>query len=223
MSRFARLDARVLPRARTELSAVDPALGVWIARTRPTAPPPSSSHLRALVRAILSQQLSNAAARTVCARALALCRNPRAPRPEELLALDEAALRGAGVSRPKIRALRSLAEAWIDGALARCAFHRLAEEEIVERLCTVKGIGRWTAEMFLLFSLRRADVWSAGDLALAAGVRRLLAEPKLTAVDAALHAERWRPWRSLAALTCWRIAHWREAASEPGTSALASR
>jgi DNA-3-methyladenine glycosylase II len=223
VSRFARLDAGSLPRARTELTIIDPALGAWIARTRPIAPPPSSSHLRALVRAILSQQLSNAAARTVCARALALCGNPRAPRAEEFLELDEAALRGAGVSRPKIRALRSLAEAWTEGALRRCAFHRLGEEEIVERLCTVKGIGRWTAEMFLLFSLRRADVWSAGDLALAAGVRRLLAAPALTAADAALHAERWRPWRSLAALTCWRIAHWREAAGETNSSALASR
>jgi DNA-3-methyladenine glycosylase II len=132
-------------------------------------------------------------------------------------------LRGAGVSGPKIRALRSLAIAFTSGELARCAFHRLPDEEIVQRLCTVKGIGRWTAEMFLLFSLRRADVWAPGDLALAAGVRRLIGAAELDGEEAALIAERWRPWRSLAALTCWRIAHWREAEPPPRPSALGAR
>ncbi|MBK9384346.1 MAG: DNA-3-methyladenine glycosylase 2 family protein [Planctomycetes bacterium] len=223
MSRFARLDARTFSRARRELAAADPTLGAWIARVRPTSPPPASSHFRSLVRAILSQQLSNAAARTVCERALALCRKARAPQPEELLALDEGALRGAGVSGPKIRALRSLATAFSSGELARCAFHRLSDEEIVQRLCTVKGIGRWTAEMFLLFSLRRADVWAPGDLALAAGVRRLIGVAELSGEEAARLAERWRPWRSLAALTCWRIAHWREDERPTRSSALGTR
>ncbi|MBL8898745.1 MAG: DNA-3-methyladenine glycosylase 2 family protein [Planctomycetes bacterium] len=223
MSRFTRLDARTLPRARRELTAADPALGAWIARVRPVHPPPASSHFRSLVRAILSQQLSNAAARTVCERTLALCRNARAPQPAEFLALEESALRGAGVSGPKIRALRSLATEFTSGALARCAFHRLPDEEIVQRLCTVKGIGRWTAEMFLLFSLRRADVWAPGDLALAAGVRRLIGATELDGAEAARLAESWRPWRSLAALTCWRIAHWREDDVPPRSSALAAR
>lgn len=209
MSTFPRLDASCWAVARTALMQADSALATWIERVGEPELPATSSHFRSLVRAILAQQLSNAAARTVCERTLALCANPRAPQPAEFLQLTEEALRTTGVSRPKIRALQALASAFHDGHLARCAFHRLPDAVILEKLCLVKGIGPWTAQMFLLFSLRRADVWAPGDLALVAGVRRIAEDPALDAAGAAEYAQRWQPWRSLAALYCWRIAHWR--------------
>ena len=156
---------------------------------------------RALLGAIVSQQISKAAAQTVWDR-LAAAAHPLCP--ETNLALDEDALRAAGLSRQKADYARCLADAVITGAVDLDGLAGLPDEAIVEQLIALRGIGRWSAEVYLLFALGRPDVLPADDLALMIGAQRLkrLADrPNRTALTNI--AEAWRPWRGPAALLLW--------------------
>ncbi|MEZ6197685.1 MAG: DNA-3-methyladenine glycosylase 2 family protein [Planctomycetota bacterium] len=204
---MSRLDAAALTRARRDLARRDPALGAWIRHLGPVEIRRRGSHFTALARALIAQQLSNKAAATIITRCFAHFERPHRPTPEEMLALGSDELRAAGVSRQKEDYLRALAEAFVDGPLARVRFSTLEDEAIVERLVAIKGIGRWTAEMFLLFALARPDVFAEGDLALRRGIERLEGRGALTPAECGRVAERWRPWRSVASLYLWRIAH----------------
>ena len=158
----------------------------------------------ALLRSIVGQQLSTRAARTIYTRVCALF-DDCVPSPTQLLAADPDALRGAGLSRAKVTYLRDLAEHVEDGRLELDRLGDLAEEEIVAELTGVKGLGRWTAEMFLMFHLGRPDVLPVGDLGIrraverAYGLAQLPAAPELERI-----AEPWRPQRTLACLYLWR-------------------
>jgi len=191
------------------LGAADPAMGALVAelgpldeqarrRGRPDEP------YGALLRAIVGQQLSTKAARTIYERLIALF-GDRAPAPEELLAVDEDELRSVGLSRAKASYLRSLAQHVVDGELELDRLRDLEDEEVTAQLTAVKGLGRWTADMFLIFHLGRPDVLPVGDLGvrrgaqLAYGLDELPDAAELTAL-----AEPWRPYRSLAALYLWR-------------------
>lgn len=158
----------------------------------------------ALLRSIVGQQLSTKAARTIYTRVCALF-DDCVPSPAQLLAADPDALRGAGLSRAKVAYLRDLAEHVEDGRLELDRLDDLADEEIVAELTAIKGLGRWTAEMFLMFHLGRPDVLPVGDLGIrraverAYGLAQLPAEPELERI-----AEPWRPQRTLACLYLWR-------------------
>lgn len=155
-----------------------------------------------LCQAILAQQVSGAAARTIIGRVRALYADRRFPNPQAVLGMSDDAFRAAGVSRQKSRYLRALAESFARGGLKGTRFSRLADGEIVERLTAVVGIGRWTAEMFLIFSLRRRDVFPLDDL----GIRKAMARLFRVSDEAAMkrRAERWRPYRTAASLYLWR-------------------
>ena len=156
----------------------------------------------ALLRAIVGQQLSVASAGAIWARLEAAVR-PMAP--EALLALDENALRILGLSRPKIRYARALAGQCASGALALERLEEMADEDAVAALVAVKGVGRWTAEVYLLFALGRRDVLPAGDLALQSAAQRLFVLPERPAPAGLLErAEIWRPWRGAVAHLLWR-------------------
>lgn len=158
----------------------------------------------ALLRAIVGQQLSTKAARTIYTRLCALF-GDRVPQPRELLAADTDALRGAGLSRAKVAYLRDLAEHVEDGRLELHRFDELAEEEIVAELTAVKGLGRWSADMFLMFHLRRADVLPVGDLGIRRAVERAYELAELPGpAELERIAEAWRPQRTLACLYLWR-------------------
>lgn len=158
----------------------------------------------ALLRAIVGQQLSTKAARTIYERLIGLF-GDRAPEPEELLAVDEDELRSVGLSRAKANYLRSLAQHVVDGELELDRLRELEDEEVIAQLTAVKGLGVWTAHMFLLFHLGRPDVLPVGDLGvrrgaqLAYGLDELPDAAALTAI-----ADPWRPHRSLASLYLWR-------------------
>jgi DNA-3-methyladenine glycosylase II len=158
----------------------------------------------ALLRSIVGQQLSTKAARTIYTRVCALF-DDCVPSPAQLLAADPDALRGAGLSRAKVAYLRDLAEHVEDGRLELDRLDELEDEEIVAELTAVKGLGRWTAEMFLMFHLGRPDVLPVGDLGIrraverAYGLAQLPAAPELERI-----AEPWRPQRTLACLYLWR-------------------
>jgi DNA-3-methyladenine glycosylase II len=158
-----------------------------------------------LVDAIGSQQLSVRAAATIVDRLAALGPGGRRPTPAELLALPEEALRACGLSGAKTRYVRDLAGRWESGELRPHALPGMDDEEVVETLTRVKGIGRWTAEMVLIFSLGRPDVLPVDDLGLRTAVQRLYGlSDRPGRADLTAIGEVWRPFRSAATLFLWR-------------------
>jgi DNA-3-methyladenine glycosylase II len=155
-----------------------------------------------LCRAVIAQQVSSAAARTISGRVSGLYPQRRYPDPASILATPAEALRSAGLSRQKARYLHALAEAFANGPLAGVRFSRLDDAAIVERLTRVVGIGRWTAEMFLIFSMRRPDVFPIDDLGIRRGMERFFGVADGAA--AVERAEVWRPYRTVASLYLWR-------------------
>lgn len=154
-----------------------------------------------LVHIILEQQVSLASARAAYGRLLSLA-SPLTP--EAFLALGDAELKGVGFSRQKILYARHLAESVTTGRLNLEAFARMDDAEVKRALTALKGIGAWTADIYLLMSLRRADAWPAGDLALAVAlqeIKGLHARP--TPLELSAFAEGWRPWRAVAARLLW--------------------
>ena len=160
-------------------------------------------HYTTLVRSITGQQLSVRAAATIFGRVLDLF-GGTPPTPEQLLGADEDALRAAGLSRAKVAYLRSLAEHVLDGSLELERFGDLGDDEVMRELVAIKGIGEWTAHMFLMFQLGRPDVLPVGDLGIRRAIERLYG---LDAIPAPAETERiaepWRPWRSLACRYLW--------------------
>ena len=165
---------------------------------------PAHDHYGALLRAIVGQQLSVSAARSIYVR-LTDRYDGRTPSPAQLLEDDPEALRAAaGLSRPKVAFLRDLAERLESGRLRLDDIEDVPDEEVVRRLIEVKGVGQWTVDMYLLFHLRRPDVLPVGDLGirraamLAYGLRKLPQPPRLVKL-----AHPWRPWRSVASWYLW--------------------
>ncbi len=156
-----------------------------------------------LVRTIVGQQLSTKAARSIYNR-LAAIFGERPPTPEELLAADEDELRAAGLSRPKIRYLRDLASHVLTGEVDFDSMHALSDEEVSARITAVKGLGQWSADMFLMFHLSRPDVLPVGDLGIRRAVERAYELPEMPDPDALrILAEPWRPHRTLASFYLW--------------------
>jgi len=160
-------------------------------------------HFTTLLRAIVGQQLSAKAAETIWLRLVALHPDGRKIAPEDVLAMDEQLMRGAGLSNAKVAYAKDLATHVVDGRLKLSRMGRLPDEEIVAELVAVNGIGRWTAEMFMMFRLGRPDVWAIGDLGLRNAASKLYGiEPTKANLEAV--AEPWRPWRSVASWYLWR-------------------
>ena len=170
----------------------------------PSRPPPGD-HYAALVRSIVGQQLSVVAARSIYRRLLEHF-GGRPPTPEEVLAADPDEMRlAAGLSRAKTAYLRSLAEHVIAGELELDRLDDLPDDEVLAELVAVKGIGEWSAHIFLMFQLERPDVLAVGDLGVRRAVERAYALPALpTAAELTELAEPWRPWRSVACRILWR-------------------
>ncbi len=163
-----------------------------------------AEHYGALVRSIVGQQLSTKAARSIYTR-LTDRYGGRAPTPEEILADDPDEVRvAAGLSRAKIGFLRSLAEHVLDGSLKLERLDELPDEEVIAELVAVKGLGPWTAHMFLMFHLGRPDVLPVGDLGLRRAIKNRYALDELpAAAEMERIAEPWRPHRTLACLYLW--------------------
>jgi DNA-3-methyladenine glycosylase II len=172
----------------------------------PRLRPPHDSHFAALVRAIVYQQLAGAAAAAIHGRLTAALDG--AVEPEGLLALSPEALRAVGLSANKVASLRDLATKVLDGTviLAPRRLARVSDEEVIARLSTVRGIGTWTAEMFLIFQLRRLDVWPTGDLGVRRGYGLAWKMPMPSARELEPLGEPFRPYRSVVAWYCWRAA-----------------
>jgi len=200
------MDQPALERALDHLRRVDPVLGRLIDRVGrlPPGPRTEGTHLGAIARAIVFQQLSGRAASTIHGRFEAIF-GGRAPTAEELLAAPDEQLRAAGLSRAKVVYLKDLARRVVDGMLPVERLHELEDQALLEALTGVKGIGRWTAQMFLLFRLGRPDVLPDLDLGIQKGIQlayglRRLPTPKEVLARGAV----WSPHASVAAWYLWR-------------------
>ncbi len=191
----------------------DPVLGAAIKKIGPClmAERQRKDHLTALIGAIVSQQLSTKAAATIFGRFVALFPDQRIPGAGAIAAFDDATLRSVGLSGQKVGYLRDLCARIEDGRLNLNALDDLDDDEVIARLVAVKGFGRWTAEMFLMFRLHRPDVLPVGDLGIVNAVHRMYRlrkkpDPKrLTKIG-----EAWRPYRSVASWYLWQSLQFKE-------------
>ena len=187
------------------LCAADPTLARAIDAVGPVRLTLEGDYFFALVDAIVSQQISIKAAASILARVRALCAPDPALTPEHLVALPDEALRAAGCSRAKAIYLKDLSARIVDGSLDLGRLPALPDEEIVKALVAVKGIGRWTAEMFLIFSLGRPDVWPVDDLGIVIAAQGLYGLPaRPTRRELLALGEPWRPYRTLASWYLWQ-------------------
>jgi 3-methyladenine DNA glycosylase/8-oxoguanine DNA glycosylase len=187
-----------------EVASRDPVLADLVARIGPIRhrPRDPDGPFAALVRAIVFQQLAGRAAQAIYGRVRA--RVGDTLNPEALTAASDAELRAAGLSGNKLASLRDLSAKVLDGTVVLSRTSRRSDEELIERLTAVRGIGRWTAEMYLMFQLRRLDVWPVDDL----GVRQGYAlawnvDPPPTPRELDPLGDRFRPYRSVVARYCW--------------------
>jgi DNA-3-methyladenine glycosylase II len=164
----------------------------------------TGSHFAGLVEAIVYQQLAGPAAKAIHGRLVAALDNE--VEPEVLLALSDETLRAAGLSANKARSLRDLAAKVLDGTvvLAPRGLSRQSDEEVIARLSTVRGIGPWTAQMFLIFRLRRLDIWPTGDFGVRQGYGLAWNVPMPTARELEPLGDPYRPYRTVVAWYCWR-------------------
>jgi DNA-3-methyladenine glycosylase II len=191
-------------KAQRHLSRRDPLLGQLIKRVGPCTLQPGGEAFPLLVRAIISQMLSTKAALTIAARVQAALQ-PHGFAPSAVAAASAEMLRGSGLSGAKVLALKDLAQKAIDGDLPLDRLADMSDEEVITSLVSVRGIGRWTAEMFLIFSLGRLDVLPVDDFGVRAGVRDVYALPGLPGrADLRERGEMWRPYRSIATWYFWR-------------------
>jgi DNA-3-methyladenine glycosylase II len=206
------MEGEVSAAARKALAASDPVMADLIERIgkldvktrlkRRSEERPADAY-GALLRAIVGQQLSTKAARTIYGRVIEIF-GGRTPSPEELLDVSEKDLRGAGLSGRKVEYVRDLASHVIDGELEVDRLDRLPDEEVIEEIVAVRGLGQWTAEMFLLFHLERPDVLSGGDLGIRKAVQVEYGLDEMPPPTQVLEiGEPWRPHRSLASLYLW--------------------
>jgi 3-methyladenine DNA glycosylase/8-oxoguanine DNA glycosylase len=206
------IDPATLRKATAHLRRTDPVLAAIIRDVGPCRlrTDETGGAFAALVESIVYQQITGKAAASIYGRVRTLIKR-RHPRPQDILAATEEALRGAGLSRQKVAYLRDLAEKVRDG-LKLHVLGRLEDEAVIETLIEVKGIGRWTVEMFLIFRLGRLDVLPVHDYGIRKAMQRAYRLRKLPNPDRMRRlAEPWRPYRSVA---CWYL--WRSLESKAG-------
>ena len=199
------MDASLARRARTHLRRVDPIIAGVIEQVGPFRPADRTggSHFGALIRAIVYQQLSGKAASTIHSRFLALFPNGE-PSAAEVLAKSDEQLRAVGLSRQKIGYLRDLARRVDTNDLPLDHVETLADADLIEHLVQVKGIGRWTAQMFLMFKLGRPDVLPDLDLGIQNAIKRAYRKRKVGPKDVLKIGARWTPYSSVACWYLWR-------------------
>jgi DNA-3-methyladenine glycosylase II len=206
-----------MKRAIAHLAATDPRFATLIARARPFAvvAQPLVRPFDSLAESIAYQQLSGKAAATIFGRVRALYPKRKWLDPKRILATSDESLRACGLSRGKTAALKDLAAKTLDGTVpSGRALARMSDEEIIERLTAVRGIGRWTVEMLLLFELGRLDVWPVADYGVQKGFAKTFGRRKLPTQKQFLKiGEKWRPYRSVAAWYFWRALDAPEAAN----------
>lgn len=186
------------------LKKADAKLASLFGAVKPTIIRPHKRYFQSLTEAIISQQLSDKAATTITNRFKALFPKIKFPTPAQVLAKSDEGLRTAGISGSKASYIKNIARAMEDKSLDFSNINKMTDEEIITMLTAIKGIGRWTAEMFLIFSLGRPDVFSFGDLGLCNAVKKLYGLHEDPTVQQLKElSARWQPHRTVASLHLW--------------------
>lgn len=186
------------------LRLIDPVLGKLFDSCSPVVLYPHTNYFKSLTEAIISQQLSDKAAATIVSRFKALFSGTDFPSPKQVLRKSDSEFRSVGVSGAKASYIKNLARAMEDKTVHFTDVAKLTDEEIIEMLVKVKGIGRWTAEMFLIFSLGRPDVFSFGDLGLRNAIKKIYSlrqDPSPKQLQKI--SSRWQPYRTCVSLYLW--------------------
>lgn len=182
----------------------DPILATVVQQIGPVTLKPQRDRFKTLVRSIISQQISTAAARTIRER-LETHVGAKNLRPEVIVKLPVDELRSLGLSGQKAGYILDLATKCADGTIRLSKLGRMADEDVIEELIQIRGIGRWSAQMFLIFSLGRLDVFPPDDLGVRAAIRQLYGFEKLPdKTECLVIGERWRPYASIGSWYCWR-------------------
>lgn len=199
-----RLKSAQIPTALQHLKQADSILAAVIDQIGPFAMKTQKSGYEVLVQAVISQQISTAAARTIRLRLQALIPTQKLL-PEALQQLSDKQLNQIGISRQKLSYLRDLTRCTLDGIIQFRRISQANDEDAIAELIQVRGIGRWTAQMYLMFSLGRPDVFATDDLGLRNAITKLYqVPPNSHRRDFDAIADRWKPWRSVASWYLWR-------------------
>jgi len=193
--------------AERHLSRRDSLLRPFIKRHAPCRLLPQTRHFETLIEAIISQQLSTKVADTIIGRFKSIYAPARFPRPAQILTTPDETLRATGMSGAKVAFVKDLAVKTEDGAIKFSRLARLSDDEVVESLIPVKGVGVWTAHMFLIFSLGRLDVLPVGDLGVRRAIERLYGFdhlPDAAEIEQVAEDRGWRPYCSIASWFLWR-------------------
>ena len=183
----------------------DPVLARIIEEVGPCTLKLERDHFKALAESIIYQQLSGKAASTIVKRFMALYPKRSFPTPKDILRTKDEKLRSVGISPQKLRYLKDLSQKFSDGTIDTSNFKRMSDEEIIDHLIQGKGIGRWTAEMFLIFSLGRPDVLPVDDLGIQKAIKELYRLHKMPSPDKMRKiGKKWEPYRTVATWYLWR-------------------
>lgn len=187
------------------LALKDPILGEIIQKIDLLDHVTPTNYFRSLIENIISQQLSTKAANTIAVRFIALFNDEDFPKPQDVLEMPDEKIRKAGISYQKIKYIKDLAQKISEKLLDLNNLANLSDQEVIFHLTQVKGIGKWTAEMFLMFALNRPDVFSYGDLGLKNAMRRLYGLRSLPSEKKAqIISNKWQPFRTLACRYLWK-------------------
>ena len=164
------------------------------------------SYLKSLVRSIIFQQLSGRAAKTIFDRFMALFPEEKDLNANEILSLDSALMRSVGISSSKVNYIKNIAKSFVEKSIDYPNFSKLTDDQIIESLVSIKGVGRWTAQMFLIFTLKRPDVFPEGDLGVRKGFQLFYNLEDLPSSELILkRSEVWSPYRSFMARYLWKV------------------
>jgi len=167
---------------------------------------PETNYFKSLTRTIIYQQLSGKAASTISNRFISLYHGKSYPTPADILNTDHDILRSVGLSNAKVKYIKNIAQAFLDGTVDHQNLGKLSDEEIMEKLIAIKGVGPWTAQMFLMFTLNRPDVFPAGDLGVQKGFQQYFKLKKLPSPKIMeKRAKKWKPYRTVASLYFWKV------------------
>ena len=167
---------------------------------------PEENYFKSLTRSILYQQLSGKAAKTISDRFISLYPNKNFPSPQDVLNTKHEKLRSVGISNAKAHYIKNIAQAFINETMDHENFHELSDEKIMDQLISIKGVGPWTIQMFLMFTLNRLDIFPTGDLGVQRGFKIYFKLKELPSEkEMLLRSELWRPYRTIMSIYFWKV------------------
>ena len=167
---------------------------------------PETNYFQSLTRSIIYQQLSGKAAKTISDRFIALYEEKDYPSPNDILNTNHKILRSVGLSNAKANYIKNISQAFLDGTVDYKNLNNFSDDEIMNQLITIKGVGPWTAQMFLIFTLNRPDIFPLGDLGVQKGFQKYFKLEKIPTLDIMeKRAEQWKPFRTVVSLYLWRV------------------